>query len=74
MRCAASCSTNRSTSAVFLSGFFPQGRSCLLGLLRRLAAECPGFRVRVGRDLLARPATSLYRLVSAADAEVSRTV
>jgi hypothetical protein len=63
----------RSTSAVFLSRSFQRERPRLLALLRQLVVECPGFRVRLGRDLLARPATSLDRLVSAADAEVSRT-
>ena len=63
----------RSTSAVWLSRFFQRERPRLLGLLRQIVVECPGFRVRLGRDLLARPATSLDRLVLAADAEGPRT-
>ncbi len=62
----------RSTSAVFLSPLFQRERLSLLDLLRRLVATCPGFRVRLGRDLLPNPATSLDRLVVAADAAHAR--
>jgi hypothetical protein len=58
----------RSTSAVFLSGVFHRERSRLLSLLHRLVTDCPGFRLRLGRDLLADPATTLDRLVSEVDA------
>jgi hypothetical protein len=57
-----------STSAVFLSGVFDRERSSLLRLLHRLVTDCPGFRLRLGRDLLADPATTLDRLVSEVDA------
>ncbi len=63
----------RSTSAVFLSAFFQREQSRLLGLFRRLVADCPGFRVRLGRDLMTDPTACLDHLVSAADTELPLT-
>jgi hypothetical protein len=55
----------RGTTDRFLSGTFPRERDAQLQILKTLAEACPAYRIRLGRDLLARPAATLDHLLSA---------
>jgi len=55
----------RGTTDRFLTQDFHREREAQLEVLRDLAEICPAYRIRVGRDLLARPEATFERLLMA---------
>ena len=54
----------RGTTDRFLADVFPRERNAQIEVLRTLAEHCPAYRVRLGRDLLEGPETTLERLLA----------
>jgi hypothetical protein len=53
----------RASSPLFLSRHCPEIRDRLIPVFRSLCAQCRGYRVRLGRQLLEEPAREITRLV-----------
>jgi hypothetical protein len=53
----------QSTSPLFLTPSYTRDRKMQLPVLTRLAESRPGYAIRLGRDLMTDPSTTLHRLI-----------